>query len=91
MEIWAAIGFIILSLLLLRRSSTRLLQICICVVYAVAIIYLAFISREPMPIHHYSVNLFGGARRGLEFGGGVLAGLLHGDVKITSAIGVRHY
>lgn len=37
-----------------------------------------------MPIHHYSVKIFGAARRGLEFGGGVISGLLHGDVKITN-------
>ena len=85
MEIWLAIGFILYSLLLLKYSSnsSRVLQ-CICVIYIGAIIYLAFISREPMPIHHYSVNIFGAAKRGLEFGGGVLAGLLHGDVRITN-------
>ncbi len=84
MEIWLAIEFILLSLLLLRRSGSCVLKICICVVYVAAIIYLAFISREPMLVHHYSISLFDGARRGLGFGGGVLAGLLHGNVKITN-------
>lgn len=84
MEIWLAIEFILLSLLLLRRSGSCVLKICICVVYVAAIIYLAFISREPMLVHHYSISLLDGARRGLGFGGGVLAGLLHGNVKITN-------
>ena len=53
-------------------------------VYLIAIIYLAFISREPAPYLRYSINPFGAARRGLEFGGGLISGLLHGDVKVTN-------
>ena len=82
MEIGLSTGFIIISLLVLkmRRRNARIIS----VIYILAIIYLAFISREPMPIHHYSINPFGAARRGLEFGGGLISGLLHGTVKITN-------
>lgn len=88
MEIGLAIGFIIISLLMvkIRRRSAGIIS----VIYIFAIIYLAFISREPMPIHHYSINPFGAARRGLEFGGGLISGLLHGTVKITNWAELRN-
>lgn len=88
MEIGLAIGFIIFSLLALKLHR-RCIGI-ISVFYLIAIIYLAFISREPMLVHHYSISLFDGARRGLGFGGGVLAGLLHGNVKITNWLELRN-
>ena len=62
----------------------------LCTVYVTAIIYLAFISREPMPIHHYSINPFGAARRGLEFGGGLIQGIFTGTVKITNWAELRN-
>ena len=90
MEIILAIGFIIISLIALKCNNSRFLRIATCIVYVAAIVYLAFISREPMPIHHYSINPFGAARRGLEFGGGLLSGLLHGTVKITNWAELRN-
>ena len=84
MEIILAIGFIIISLIALKCNNSRILRIATCIVYAAAIVYLAFISREPMPIHHYSINPFGAARRGLEFGGGLIQGIFSSTVKITN-------
>ena len=88
MEIGLATGFIIIILLVLkkRRRNAGIIS----VIYILAIIYLTFISREPMPIHHYSINPFGAARRGLEFGGGLISGLLHGTVKITNWAELRN-
>ena len=88
MEIGLATGFIIITLLVLkkRRRNAGIIS----VIYILAIIYLTFISREPMPIHHYSINPFGAARRGLEFGGGLISGLLHGTVKITNWAELRN-
>ncbi len=54
------------------------------VVYIAAIVYFAFLIREPTPIYHYSFNLFGAARKGLEFVGGILKGILTGDIKIAN-------
>ena len=59
-------------------------MIPITVIYILAIIYLAFLTREPMPIYHFSIYPFGAARRGLEFGGGVLSAILNGSVKVTN-------
>ena len=53
-------------------------------IYFLAVVYLAFISREPMPYIKYSIDLFKAAQRGLEFEGGVLSGILCGDVRVTS-------
>ena len=88
MEIGLATGFIIITLLVLkkRRRNAGIIS----VIYILAIIYLTFISRELMPIHHYSINPFGAARRGLEFGGGLISGLLHGTVKITNWAELRN-
>ena len=88
MEIGLATGFIIIILLVLkkRRRNAGIIS----VIYILAIIYLTFISREPMPIHHYSINPFGAARRGLEFGGGLISGLLHETVKITNWAELRN-
>ena len=88
MEIGLATGFIIITLLVLkkRRRNAGIIS----VIYILAIIYLTFISREPMPIHHYSINPFGAARRGLEFGGGLISGLLHETVKITNWAELRN-
>ena len=90
MEIGLAIGFIVFSILLLKKSPSKRVAGCVSTVYVAAVIYLAFISREPMPIHHYSINPFGAARRGLEFGGGLISGLLHGTVKITNWAELKH-
>ena len=90
MEIGIAIGFIVFSILLLKKSPSKWIAGCLSMIYVAAIIYLAFISREPMPIHHYSINPFGAARRGLEFGGGLISGLLHGTVKITKWAELRN-
>ena len=84
MGITLAIGFIVISILLLRYSASRKQLYCLSVIYLLAIMYLAFISREPVPYLRYSINPFGAARRGLEFGGGLISGLLHGDVKVTN-------
>lgn len=90
MGICLAIGFIVVSILLLKRAPSKRLVACLSVVYLCAIIYLAFISREPMPIHHYSINPFGAARRGLEFGGGLIQGIFSGTVKITNWAELRN-
>lgn len=74
--------FIVGSLLLLRRN--RKWSIPIAIAYLVAVIYLAFLVREPMPIYHFSMNLFAAARKGIEFGGGIIPGVLSGSVKIKS-------
>lgn len=84
MEIGLAIGFVAFSVLLLKKAPSKRLTVWFSVVYLIAIIYLAFISREPAPYLRYSINPFGAARRGLEFGGGLISGLLHGDVKVTN-------
>ena len=43
-----------------------------------------------MPIHHYSINPFGAAKRGLEFGGGLIQGIFSGTVKITNWAELRN-
>ena len=90
MEIGLAIGFVAFSVLLLKKSPSKRVAFCLSAVYVAAIIYLAFISREPMPIHHYSINPFGAARRGLEFGGGLIQGIFSGTVKITNWAELRN-
>lgn len=82
MEISIATAFIIVSVILIRKNKNYTFPIA--VAYIIAIVYLAFLVREPMPLYHYSLNLFTAARKGIEFGGGVITGLLSGDVKITS-------
>lgn len=84
MGIILAIGFIVLSVLLLRKALSKRLTVWFSVVYLLAITYLTFISREPAPYLRYSINPFGAARRGLEFGGGLISGLLHGDVRVAN-------
>ena len=79
-----ATGFIAFSVLLLKKASSKRLMVWLSMAYLLAIIYLAFISRESVPYLRYSINPFGAARRGLEFGGGLISGLLHGDVKVTN-------
>lgn len=54
------------------------------VIYILGLIYFTFLTREPMPIRHYSLDFLNEARRGIEIGGGVLSGLIHGDVRITN-------
>lgn len=82
MEIGLALVFIVGSLIFLRRNKRFAFPITI--LYLLAIIYLAFLVREPMPIYHFSLKPLAAARRGFEFGGGIIPGLLSGDVKITS-------
>lgn len=53
-------------------------------VYIAAIVYFAFLIREPTPIYHYNLKLFGAARKGIEFGGGILNGILTGNVKVVN-------
>ena len=81
-RIFAAIAFIMLSLLILCLFPKA--KYPIATVYCTAIIYLAFLIREPMPIYHYSIRLFGAARKALEFGGGILPAILRGDVRISN-------
>lgn len=82
MEIGIALVFIIGSLILLKRNKRYAVPIA--GFYLLAVIYLAFLVREPMPLYHYSLNPFAAARKGIEFGGGIITGLMSGDVKITS-------
>lgn len=82
MEIGIALVFIVGSLILLRRDNRYAVPIVL--LYLLAIVYLAFLAREPMPIYHFSLKPLAAARRGLEFGGGIVPGLLSGSVKITS-------
>ncbi len=84
MGIILAIGFIVIGILLLRYSASRKQLYCLSVIYLIAIIYLAVISREPVPYLRYSINPFGAARCSLEFGGGLISGVLHGDVRVAS-------
>lgn len=82
MEIAAAIGFIIVSLMLLCRH--RRLSIPISVVYMLALLYLVIVSREPVPYLRYSINPLGAIRRGLGFRDEIISGLLHDDAKVIS-------
>lgn len=82
MRILLAIMFITISVLLLRwMPKTKWI---ISAIYIVAVIYFAFLIREPTPIYHYSIKLFGAARKGLEFGGGILEGILTGTIKVVN-------
>jgi len=81
-EISVATAFIIVSIMLIRKNNDFAFPIA--VAYLIAIVYLAFLVREPMPLYHYSLNLFTAARKGIEFGGGFIPGLLSGNVMITS-------
>lgn len=81
-RILLAILFISISVLLLRwMPKTKWI---ISAIYIAAIVYFAFLIREPTPIYHYSIKLFGAARKGLEFGGGILEGILTGNVKVVN-------
>ena len=76
------IMFITISVPLLRRKpKTKWL---VSDFYIAAIIYFAFLIREPTLIYHYSIKLFGAARKGLEFGRGILEGILTGNVKVAN-------
>ena len=81
-RILLALIFIAFSILLLRFMTK--FKWIVLAVYIAAIVYFAFLIREPTPIYHYSFNLFGAARKGLEFGGGILKGILTGDIKIAN-------
>lgn len=87
MRIIIAIIFITASLLLLRYLPKT--KWILTVIYCAAIIYLAFLTREPMPIYHYSIHPFGAARKAIEFGGGIIPGILSGNVRITSWVGLE--
>lgn len=79
--------FIVGSLLLLKRNKRY--AVSIAVLYLVAVIYLAFLVREPMPLYHYSLNPLAAARKGVEFSGDIIAGILSGDVKIKSWVSLE--
>ncbi len=86
-RIIVAFIFIVLSLFILQFiPKTKYLIITI---YCATVINLVFLTREPMPIYHYSIRPFGAARKAIEFGGGIIPGLLSGDVKITSWVGLE--
>ena len=74
--------FIVGSLIMLRYN--RRYAVPISILYLLAIIYLTFLVREPMPIYRFSLKPLAAARRGFKFGGGIIPGLLSGSVKITS-------
>lgn len=82
MEIILALIFITGSLLILRKN--RGLTAPIAIIYILTVIYLTFLIREPTPLYRYSLKPFNAAIRAIEFGGGLLPGLLSGTVKITS-------
>lgn len=82
MRILLALIFIAFSILLLRFMTK--FKWIVLAVYIAAIVYFAFLIREPTPIYHYSFNLFGAARKGLEFGGEILKGILTGGIKIAN-------
>lgn len=82
MRIGIAVLFILVSNLLLRKSPN--VKWIILVLYSSAIVYFTFLIREPTPIYHYSIKLFGAARKGLEFGGGILEGILTGNVNVVN-------
>ena len=86
MEIIISLCFIVLSLVLIKRFYSKRLIVSTVLIYILAIIYLALISREPAPNFQYSIKLFRAARRGIEFGGGVLHGLLTGKIAIKDPI-----
>lgn len=77
-----ALVFIIGMLILLRHSKQYTAPIA--VLYLLAVIYLAFLMREPAPLYSYSLKPFAAARKGIEFGGDVITGLFSGNVKITN-------
>ncbi len=79
MEIGIAIVFVVGSVVLLRMNKKHAISISI--VYLLAVIYLAFLVREPTPTYRYSLKLFDAASRSLEFGGVFISGLLSGNVK----------
>jgi glycopeptide antibiotics resistance protein len=78
-EIGIAIVFVVGSVVLLRMNKKHAISISI--VYLLAVIYLAFLVREPTPTYRYSLKLFDAASRSLEFGGVFISGLLSGNVK----------
>lgn len=82
LEIVLGVGFIAISLLIIKRYER--VAPCFLVVYFLSILYLAFISREPVPYLRYNVTLFGAAKKGIQFGGGVIQGFLMGSVKIIN-------
>ena len=79
MEIGIALVFIVGSVLLLRTNKKHALVFSI--IYLLAVIYLAFLIREPTPIYRYSLRLFNAASRSLEFGSVFISGLLSGNIK----------
>ena len=87
MEFGLAIGFIIISLVALKLC--RQCAGIVAVIYFLAIIYIAFISREPAPYLRYSFNPFGAVKRGLEFGCGVLQGIFSCDIRVTSWVSLK--
>ena len=82
MEIFVALVFITDSLLILRKN--RKFAVPIAIIYLLTVIYLTFLIREPTPLYRYSLKPFNAARRAIEFGGGVIPGLLSGNITITS-------
>ena len=82
MKIAIAIGFVLLSLVLIKWRRQSVLPLTIA--YLFAIIDLAFISREPAPYLRYNISIFGAVRRGIQFGGRVTQGLLNDNVKVVS-------
>ena len=81
--IWGALLIVIAGAVAARYSSRRG-RVVLLAAYFLTLIYLTFLTREPAPIYHYRISLFGAARRGLEFGGGVVSGLLNGDVRVSN-------
>lgn len=65
MRILLALIFIAFSILLLRFMTK--FKWIVLAVYIAAIVYFAFLIREPTPIYHYSFNLFGAARKRRDF------------------------
>ncbi len=81
MQIAEASCFIVISILLLRISKKWAWPLL--AVYLGVVFYLTLWIRNPTAEGFYSFELGSALREALEFNGGVIKGLLTGDVSIT--------
>ena len=58
-------------------------------VYVFAVISLVFLMREQKPVYRISFLPFVAARKGLEFGGGILKSILTGNVRVVNWISLE--
>lgn len=87
MRIIIAFGFIALSLILLKAKPE--MKWPVSAGFIAAVVYFAFLTREPTPVYHYSIRLFGAAKKALELGGGIISAVLKGDSVATNWISLE--